>query len=292
VIIKQRAIQPIMSKRTVFCIIFSLLAFAGNSIICRMALKSDMIDPASFVIVRLGSASLLLVLLQAFSKSGKGIGGNWISALFLLLYAIPFTFSYINLSAATGALISFSAVQLTMIIIGLRNGEALNRLQFTGLIIAMSGLIVLLLPGATAPSLFDALLMAIAGIAWGFYSLRGRVSVNPLYDTAGNFIRAFPICLVVCIPLMKNIHISPEGLLLAAISGAVTSGLGYILWYQALKHIKATQAAVIQLSVPVITSLFGVLLLGEILDFRIVTASAVILIGIALVISRPKKTKV
>jgi len=281
-----------MSKRTVFCIIFSLLAFAGNSIICRMALKSDTIDPVSFVIVRLGSASLLLVLLQAFSKSAKGIGGNWISAVFLLLYAIPFTFSYINLSAATGALISFSAVQLTMIIMGLRNGEALNRLQFTGLIIAMSGLIVLLLPGATAPSLFDALLMAIAGIAWGFYSLRGSVSISPLYDTAGNFIRAFPICLVVCIPLMKNIHISPKGLLLAAISGTVTSGLGYMLWYQALKHIKATQAAVIQLSVPVITSLFGVLLLGEILDFRIVTASAVILIGIALVISRPKKTKV
>lgn len=281
-----------MSKRTLVSIILSLLAFAGNSIICRMALKSDMIDPASFVVVRLGSASFMLALLQALSKSTKGIGGNWISALFLLLYAIPFTFSYVSLSAATGALISFSAVQLTMILMGIRKGEVINRLQFGGLVIAMSGLIVLLLPGATAPPIFDALLMGIAGIAWGFYSLRGKVSVNPLYDTAGNFIRALPICIMVCIPFMNNIYISPEGLLLATISGAVTSALGYILWYQALKHIKATQAAVIQLSVPVITSLFGVLLLGEILDFRIVTASTVILIGIALVIFRPKEIKV
>jgi drug/metabolite transporter (DMT)-like permease len=280
-----------MSKRTIISIILSLLAFAGNSIVCRMALKSDLIDPAGFIIVRLGSASLLLILLQAFSKSAKGIGGNWISAGFLVLYAIPFTFSYVNLSAATGALISFSAVQLTMILMGIRNGEAINRLQFTGLIIAMSGLIVLLLPGTTAPSIFDALLMGIAGIAWGNYSMRGKVSVNPLYDTAGNFIRALPICLLVCIPFMKKIHMSPEGLLLAIISGTITSALGYILWYQALKHIKATHASVIQLSVPVITSLFGVLLLGEILDFRIVTASTVILIGIALVIFRPKKTK-
>ena len=281
-----------MSKRTLISIIFSLLAFAGNSIVCRMALKSDLIDPSSFVLVRLGSASLMLMLLQAFSKSAKGIGGNWISALFLLLYAIPFTFSYVNLSAATGALISFSAVQLTMILIGIRNGEAINRLQLTGLILAMIGLIVLLLPGSTAPSIFDALLMGIAGIAWGFYSLRGKASINPLYDTAGNFIRALPICLVVCIPLMKNLHISAEGLLLAAISGTITSGLGYVLWYQALKHIKATHAAVIQLSVPVITSLFGVLLLGEILNFRIVTASTVILIGIALVIFRFRKPQV
>ena len=281
-----------MSKRTLISIIFSLLAFAGNSIVCRMALKSDLIDPSSFVLVRLGSASLMLMLLQAFSKSAKGIGGNWISALFLLLYAIPFTFSYVNLSAATGALISFSAVQLTMILIGIRNGEAINRLQLTGLILAMIGLIVLLLPGSTAPSIFDALLMGIAGIAWGFYSLRGKASINPLYDTAGNFIRALPICLVVCIPLIKNIHISAEGLLLAAISGTITSGLGYVLWYQALKHIKATHAAVIQLSVPVITSLFGVLLLGEILNFRIVTASTVILIGIALVIFRFRKPQV
>ncbi|MEJ5964240.1 DMT family transporter [Pedobacter immunditicola] len=281
-----------MSKRTLISIILSLIAFAGNSIVCRMALKSNMIDPASFVIVRLGSASLMLILLQALFKSPKGIGGNWISAMFLLLYAIPFTFSYVNLSAATGALISFSAVQLTMILMGIRNGEVINRIQVAGLIIAMSGLIVLLLPGATAPSIFDALLMTTAGIAWGFYSLRGKVSANPLYDTAGNFIRALAIGLVVCIPFLKKVHMSAEGLLLATISGAITSALGYVLWYQALKHIKATQASIIQLSVPVITSLFGVLLLGEILNVRIVTASTVILIGIALVIFRPKKNKV
>ncbi len=281
--------HQLMSKSTLISIILSLFAFAGNSIVCRMALKSDMIDPASFIIVRIGSACLVLVLLQAFSKSTKGIGGNWISSLFLLLYAIPFTFSYINLSAATGALISFSAVQLTMIFMGLRHGETLNRLQFAGLIIALSGLVVLLLPGTTAPSIFDAVLMGTAGIAWGFYSLRGKVSVHPLHDTAGNFIRALPICLLVCIPFMKNIHVSPEGLLLATISGAVTSALGYILWYQALKYIKSTHAAVVQLSVPVITSLFAVLLLGEILNFRIVTASTVILVGIAIVIFRRRK---
>ena len=281
-----------MSNRSIISVILSLLAFAGNSIICRMALKSNMIDPAGFIIVRLVSACLILILLQSFSKSAKGIGGNWISAVFLLLYAIPFTFSYVNLSAATGALISFSAVQLTMILMGLGKGEAINRLQFAGLILAMSGLLVLLLPGSTAPPVFDALLMGIAGIAWGFYSLRGKKSINPLYDTAGNFIRALPICLLVCIPFMEKIHISREGLLLASISGAVTSALGYILWYQALKHIKATHAAVVQLSVPVITSLFAVVLLGEILNLRIVAASTVILIGIALVIFQAKKTKV
>lgn len=280
-----------MSKRTLISIILALLAFAGNSIICRMALKSNMIDPASFVVIRLGSASLLLILLQTFSKGPKGIGGNWLSAVFLLMYAVPFTFSYVKLSAATGALISFSAVQLTMILMGIRDGEAINRLQLAGLMMAMIGLIVLLLPGATAPSLSDALLMGLAGTAWGYYSLRGKKSVDPLYDTAGNFIRALPICLVVCIPFINKIHMSPEGLLLATISGGITSALGYVLWYQALKHIKATHAAVIQLSVPVITSLFGVLLLGEILNFRIVTASTAILIGIALVIFRPKKIK-
>lgn len=281
-----------MSKRTLTSIMLSLLAFAGNSIICRMALKSDMIDPASFVIVRLGSASLLLIVLQTFSKGTNRIGGNWTSAIFLLLYALPFTFSYVHLSAATGALISFSAVQLTMILIGIRHGEAINRLQFAGLIIAMIGLIVLLLPGATAPSLSDALLMGIAGSAWGYYSIRGKTSVNPLYDTAGNFIRALPLCMMACIPFLNKMHISSQGLLLATISGAITSALGYILWYQALRHIKATHASVIQLSVPVITSLFGVLLLGEILNFRIVTASTIILLGIALVIFRPKEIKV
>ncbi len=275
--------------RLFILVLLSLLAFAGNSLISRIALKTGGIDPASFVTIRIFSAAVPLAILALFSKGGKKLKGNWGSAAFLLLYAIPFTFAYVGLSAATGALISFGAVQLTMICWGLRLGEKLSVLQTGGLFIAFGGLLVLLLPGSTAPGLKDAALMLTAGIAWSFYSLRGRGSSSPSLDTAGNFIRALPLCIIACLPFISTIHLSTEGILLAILSGAITSGLGYIIWYQALKSLSATSAAVVQSTVPIIASFLGIFLLDEALNLRIIIASVMVLVGITVVLLKREK---
>lgn len=264
---------------------FALVAFAFNSILCRMALRTGEADAAGFTAVRLASGAVALIVISYFFSTGKSLKrGNWISAFFLFAYAICFSFAYIGLTAAAGALILFSAVQFTMIAAALIRGERPHRLEWFGLVIAFGGLIYLVFPGLSSPPLFASVLMAAAGVAWGFYTLRGKGSGDPLGDTTGNFIRSVPMIVISAIPFLSQINLSTRGIVLAVLSGAVASGIGYTVWYLALKHHTATRAAVLQLSVPVIAAFGGVLLLSEAMSTRLLIASALILGGIAMTI--------
>jgi len=281
--------------RTATLTMLALAAFAGNSLLCRAALRDTSIDAASFTAIRIASGALalcLIVRLRALPR--KGGAGDWPSALALFVYAAAFSFAYLSLTAATGALLLFGAVQATMIGSGLARGERLVAVQWLGVLIAGGGLLGLLLPGLTAPSPRGALLMAAAGVAWGIYSLRGRAptlaSVDPTAANAGNFVRAAPMAVaLLAISLLWSptaVQFDPAGAGYALASGAVTSGLGYALWYAALKGLKATTAATVQLSVPVLTAIAGVALLAEPLTLRVALASAAVLGGIALVVLR------
>jgi drug/metabolite transporter (DMT)-like permease len=212
------------------------------------------------------------------------VGGNWISALALFLYAAAFSFAYVDVAAGTGALLLFGAVQATMILWGLHKGEQLRAIQIVGLIVAVTGLVMLLSPGLSAPPLFGSILMLGAGIAWGIYSLRGKEKKNPATVTAGNFARAVPLAAAVSILFLPRLHLDLAGITYAVISGAITSGVGYVIWYSALPGLKAASAATVQLSVPVLTATGGILLLGEPLTLRYLLASVAILGGIALVV--------
>jgi drug/metabolite transporter (DMT)-like permease len=269
--------------------LFALVAFAFNSILCRMALRGGEADAAGFTAVRLVSGAVMLIVISYFfgtSKSLHGMRGNWISAFFLFAYAICFSFAYVGLTAAAGALILFSSVQFTMIAIAISRGERPGGLEWIGLLVAFGGLLYLVFPGLSAPPLFASVLMAAAGIAWGLYTLRGKGSGDPLGDTTGNFIRAVPMIVVAAIPFWYQIELSPRGIILAILSGAIASGVGYTVWYAALRHHTATRAAVLQLSVPVITAFGGVVLLSELMSTRLLIASAMILGGIAMTILR------
>ena len=277
--------------KAIFYTAFALVAFAFNSILCRMALRGGEADAAGFTLVRLISGAVTLVVISYFvgnSKASKGSGskgrGNWLSAFFLFAYAICFSFAYLGLTAGTGALILFGAVQLTMIAVAIVRGERPHTLEWIGLAAAVAGLVYLVLPGLSAPPLASSALMAAAGAAWGFYTLRGRGSTAPLADTTGNFIRSVPMIAVAAVPFFKSIDLSSTGLGLAALSGAVASGVGYTVWYAALKYHTATRAAVLQLSVPVIAAGFGVVLLAETATTRLAIAAALILGGILMVI--------
>jgi drug/metabolite transporter (DMT)-like permease len=252
-----------------------------------MALRGGEADAAGFTAVRLTSGAVALIVISYFFSKGKTLNatrGNWISAAFLFAYAICFSFAYIGLTAAVGALILFSAVQFTMIAVALFRGERPHRLEWLGLLIAVAGLVYLVFPGLSSPPLLASVLMASAGIAWGFYTLRGKGSNDPLGDTAGNFIRSVPMIVLAAIPFFSRINLSTRGFVLAVLSGAVASGIGYTVWYIALKHHTATRAAVLQLSVPVIAAFGGVLLLSEVMTTRLLIASALILGGIAMTI--------
>ncbi len=270
----------------------ALLAFAGNSLLCRMALLHTGMDAASFTTARLVSASLMLCLLCGVSGfkpgTGKG-GGNWVSALALFGYAIGFSVAYIRLPAGTGALLLFGAVQATMIGWGMVRGERLTGIRLAGFALAMAGLVALLLPGLAAPPLLSALSMLGAGVAWGVYSLRGKGVANPLVATAGNFLRTLPFTLLASLLMINSLSISRAGLVYAVLSGAVTSGVGYAVWYKVLPHLKTSNAATVQLSVPVIAALGGVVLIAEPLSWRLTGAALAILLGIALVISNASK---
>jgi drug/metabolite transporter (DMT)-like permease len=259
---------------------FALVAFAANSIICRMALGEASIDAASFTTIRLVSGALVLMLIVGTRETGAGQKhpGSWISAGMLFLYAVPFSFAYIRLNTGTGALILFGAVQATMILAGLWQGERLHRLEWCGLAIALFGLIYLLLPGWKAPSLSGGILMTTAGIAWGVYSLRGRGVTDPTAVTADNFLRSVPMVLVASVAAASSITISTKGIILAALSGGITSGLGYVVWYAALRELTATRAAVAQLLVPLIAATGGVVILSEQVSVRLIV-SAVMIIG-------------
>jgi drug/metabolite transporter (DMT)-like permease len=273
----------------------AMFAFAGNSLLCRLALKGTAIDAATFTLVRVVSAAVVLWLILRVRRVSPGVsramGGNWPSALALFAYAAAFSFAYVRLPAGTGALLLFGAVQATMIGYGLWAGERLRMPQWAGLLVALAGLVALLLPGLTAPPLSASLWMAGAGIAWGIYSLRGRRAADAVSATAGNFIRAAPmaVALSVLVHLAGGaVTFDNAGLLYAVISGAVTSGAGYVIWYAALRHLNSATAATVQLSVPVIAALGGVMWLGELLTPRLLASSVAILGGIALLIAKRK----
>ena len=270
--------------RTITLTSLAMIAFAGNSLLCRAALQHTTIDAASFTTIRLISGALMLWLIVLMRRSKYSGGGGWLSAFALFAYAAGFSFAYVSLSAATGALLLFGAVQATMIGYGIWTGERLLKVQVVGLVLALAGLTGLLLPGLSAPPLYGSVLMLVAGVAWGIYSLRGKGAGDPTTVTAGNFLRAVPIAAALSIITLNVSSLDTAGFGYAVSSGAFASGIGYAIWYTALPALKATNAATVQLSVPVIAALGGVVILGEPITLRLVLASVAILGGIALVI--------
>jgi len=260
----------------------ALLAFAANSLLCRLALGGLNIDAASFSVIRLTSGAITLFILMRISRKRVPWKqcGNWTSASMLFLYVITFSFAYLSLSAGTGALILFGAVQITMVFGALRSGESPGGIEWMGIMMAAAGLVYLLLPGLSAPSPVGSALMLTSGTAWGIYSLRGRQSDGALTHTAGNFIRALPMIAVTGLISMPWMHASAEGVALAVLSGALASGVGYAIWYMALRGLTATRAAVVQLSVPVFTAMGGAVFLAEMITGRLILSSIIILGGI------------
>jgi len=281
VITSRAAVKP---ARIFILTLLAMIAFAGNSLLCRAALKQTSIDAASFTFIRIFSGAAALWLIMKMRGAAWKEAGNWSSTLALFAYAAAFSFAYNSLSAGTGALLLFGAVQATMILWGFRRGERLHSIQIVGLVVAVTGLVVLLLPGLSAPPLSGSILMLGAGVAWGIYSLRGKVEKNPVSSTAGNFLRAVPLAAIVSIMLLPWARLDHAGIGYAVISGAIASGLGYVIWYTALSGLKAASAATVQLSVPVLAATGGILLLGEPITFRYLIASIAVLGGIALVI--------
>ena len=266
------------------CTVLAMMAFAGNSLLCRAALAQTGIDAASFTSVRLISGAITLWLIVRLFQGRTVNDGNWISALALFAYAAGFSFAYISLSAGTGALLLFGAVQVTMIGFGMMKGERLSGFQVLGFMLAVAGLIILFLPGVSAPSLKGSMLMLIAGIAWGIYSIRGKTPGDPTVVTAGNFLRAAPMSMALSLLLLTSMSLDYPGVLLAMASGALASAVGYAIWYTALPMLASSTAASVQLSVPVIAAFAGVLFLAEPITLRLWLASFLIIGGIALVI--------
>lgn len=263
----------------------AMLAFAANSLLCRVALKETGIDAASFTAIRIASGALMLWLIVLIRGGGIGGHGSWLSAFALFAYAATFSYAYVSLPAAVGALLLFGAVQATMIGYGVARGERFNPRQTLGLALACGGLVGLLLPGLSAPPLAGATLMIAAGVAWGVYSLRGRSGSNATALTAGNFIRALPFAAALSLAMLSHTTLDSSGIGYAIASGALASALGYAIWYTALPGLRATNAATVQLSVPVIATLGGAVFLDEAITTRLVLASIAVLGGIALVIS-------
>jgi drug/metabolite transporter (DMT)-like permease len=265
----------------------ALLAFAGNSLLCRQALKTTSIDAASFTTIRMVSAAATLIAILLLTRRARPTKGDWPSAAALFGYAAAFSLAYVSLSAGTGALLLFGAVQLTMIAVGLMRGERLAAWQWLGLSLACAGLAGLVFPGLSAPPITSSALMIAAGIAWGIYSLRGRGAIDPVNVTAGNFWRTIPMTLAFTAITWRSQNLDGAGVAYAMASGAVTSGLGYAVWYGVLPQLRATQAATLQLSVPVIAAVLAIVLMGESPSLRLALASAAILAGIWLVIQKP-----
>ncbi|MBP2297510.1 DMT family transporter [Azospirillum picis] len=274
----------------------AMLAFAANSVLCRLALTQSAIDPASFTLVRIasGAASLWLIARATGHGAPGWGGGSWAGAAALLAYAAAFSFAYVTMTAGTGALLLFGAVQATMVLAGLKRGERLVPMQWAGLTLALAGLALLLAPGLSAPDPLGALLMVVAGVAWGAYSLLGRTSRDhPVATTAGNFLRAAPAAAALALlaaaagglTIGTGLRWDGTGLLYAVLSGAFASGAGYSIWYAALPALTAARAASVQLSVPVITAMVAILALGEPLTLSLLVSSAAVLGGIGLVIA-------
>ncbi len=282
-----------MTPARVFILtLMAMTAFAGNSLLCRLALKHTSIDAASFTSVRIVSGAITLWLVVNLRGGARERAGSWASALALFVYAGAFSFAYLSLSAGTGALLLFGAVQATMISWGLRTGERLRIRQLVGLAFALGGLVALLLPGLSAPPLRGSILMLSAGLAWGIYSLRGKSAGDPATTTAGNFLRAVPLAALLSIALLPWVRLDQAGIVYAVLSGVIASGLGYAIWYTALPGLKATSAATVQLSVPILAAAGGVLFLGESITLRLLVASVAVLGGIALVVTEKRRASV
>ena len=277
--------QPASELRTLTLTGVAMLALAANPLLCRMALGAGHIDAASFTSIRVVAGAAMLWLLMAWTRRrGERRPVDWRAVVTLFGYMIFFSFAYLSISVGTGALILFGAVLLTMFAVALKSGERFRPLSWAGLVLAIFGLVYLVSPGVTAPEPVGATLMAVAGVAWGLYSLLGRGEVDPLGTTADNFLYAVPLAVAVNLVFWNDAHTSWHGVGLAALSGAIASGLGYALWYAVLAGMPATRAATAQLSVPVIAALGGVVLLAEPLTFRLVVSSIATLGGIAIVL--------
>ena len=280
--------------RTFIYTFLALVAFAANSVLCRKALGENKIDASGFTIIRLLSGIIMLTILLGLSKvkkENKEIRGSWYSAGILFLYAVTFSFAYITLDTGTGALIAFGSVQITIILYSIFTGHKLHWMEGLGTMIAFSGFVYLILPGVNSPPLKGFILMTIAGISWGIYTLKGLGSKNPLRDTAYNFVRTIPFLILLFLFTMKNISYSIEGILLAGISGAVTSAIGYTIWYIALRDLTNVQSAVVQLFVPALAAFGGVVFVSEIISLRLILASLLILGGILIVTFGKKSPK-
>lgn len=282
--------MPQAGAKTLALTIAALIAFAANSLLCRMALGADHIDPASFTTIRVVSGALTLAIIFALrTRKPSPIRADWRAALALLAYMLFFSFAYITLSAGAGALILFGCVQLTMFSVALLGGERFAPIAWAGWALAIGGLVYLLLPGLSAPDPLGAGMMVVAGIAWGAYSLLGRGASDPLAATAANFITIAPITVLVSLLALSQLNISPTGAALAIASGALASGCGYVIWYAALRGLTASRAAVAQLAVPVIAAIGAVLFLAEPITTRLIIASAATLGGVALALSQRAK---
>ncbi len=264
---------------------FALTAFAANSVLCRLALGGRAIDAASFALVRLGAGAVTLAAFQAATRTRRSAGRGVLEPAMLFVYAVAFSFAYLSLGAGTGALILFGSVQATMIVAALRAGERFRRAELAGLGLALAGLAYLVSPGLTAPSPGGSALMAVAGMAWGIYSIRGRGAADPLADTARNFAGAVLPAAVVGAIALGHAHASPRGLWLAVASGALASGIGYVAWYAALRGLSSIRAATVQLAVPALAAAGGALFLGEGISLRLVLSAALILGGIGLAVA-------
>ena len=264
----------------------ALIAFAANSVLCRLALGDKTIDAASFTNIRLfsGAVVLLLILKLYNSQSQNSSKGNWLSSFMLFLYAVTFSFAYISLDTGTGALIMFGSVQITIILLSIISGNRLNIYEWLGVTIAFLGFVYLILPGVSSPSLIGFSLMTIAGIAWGIYTLKGKESKNPLRDTTYNFIRTIPFIIILLVSTIQHSSYSTKGVVLAIISGGITSGIGYTIWYMAMEGLSKIQTAVIQLLVPIIAAFGGVIFVDEKITFRLSIASILVLGGILVVV--------
>jgi len=264
----------------------ALIAFAANSVLCRLALGNEAIDAPSFTGIRLLSGAITLFIILSIKRGNKGASskGSWTAGLMLFLYAITFSYAYLSVDTGTGALILFGSVQITMIMLSLVTGTRLHLTEWSGVIIAFTGFIYLILPDITTPSVNGFILMTVSGMSWGIYTLKGRSSKNPLMDTTYNFLRTIPFVALLAIFTMQNMSYSFEGIVLALISGAVTSGVGYTIWYIALSGLSSTQAAVLQLSVPVIAAIGGVVFVSEEITIRLIISATIVLSGILMVV--------
>lgn len=271
-------------NRLALLVVLAMVAFAANSLLCRLALRGGTIDAASFTTIRIVSGAVVLWAIARVRDGTMTSAGSWGSGAALFAYAAAFSFAYIELSAGVGALLLFCAVQVTMIGWGLWSGERIAARQAAGLALAIGGLVGLMWPGLSAPPPGSSALMIAAGVAWGIYSLRGKRSGDPTIATAGNFMRAVPFAVILSLATVGGAATDTAGVLYAVASGALASGLGYAIWYTALPGLTSTKAATVQLSVPVIAAAAAVVLLDEAITLRLVASSAAILGGIALVV--------